>query len=92
MNIILSQHGFNPCDIRVIRKGDNRTFGFIDFGSIEEATAYMKYTSGLLRFEDGFETRIEFARENDPHYVTDKKTQGSSDWLCAKVTIFIPII
>jgi hypothetical protein len=48
MNIILSQHGFSPIDVRVIKKmheaGGSRSFGFIDFRTLEEAKRYMHYT------------------------------------------------
>jgi hypothetical protein len=62
-----------------------RSFGFIDFKTVDEAIDYMEYTRGTLQFENGFESRIEYARENDPNYVADKKAHGSSDWFCAKV-------
>jgi hypothetical protein len=66
--------------------GSTRSFGFIDFSTIEEAKEYMKYTHGVMQFEDGYETRIEFARENDPELANAKNMQQpSSDWFCAKV-------
>lgn len=72
-----------------------RSFGFIDFRTVDEAISYMEYTRGVLQFENGFETRIEYARENDPNYVADKKAHGSSDWFCAKVFpknhIYLPV-
>ncbi|KAI6227287.1 G-patch domain protein [Aphelenchoides fujianensis] len=91
MNIILSQQGFNPIDIRVIRKGNDaggvRAFGFIEFATVEEGKRYMKYTNGTLHLDDGFEARLEFARENDPSYAANQKTYSSSDWMCAKCSI-----
>ncbi|KAI6176373.1 hypothetical protein M3Y97_00791000 [Aphelenchoides bicaudatus] len=91
MNIILSQQGFCPIDVRVIKKttegGAMRTFGFIDFTTVDEGVSYMEYTRGCLQFENGFESRIEYARQDDPNYVADKKTHGSTDWFCAKCGI-----
>lgn len=48
MNIILSQQGFSPMDVRVIHKinegGGSRSFGFIEFASVEDAKKYMRFT------------------------------------------------
>ncbi|KAI6187545.1 AMP-N domain-containing protein [Aphelenchoides besseyi] len=58
MNIILSQQGFHPVDVR-----------------------------GVIQLEDGFEARVEFARENDSSYLNERKTFASTDWMCAKCSI-----
>ncbi|KAI6214511.1 hypothetical protein M3Y94_00277000 [Aphelenchoides besseyi] len=91
MNIILSQQGFHPVDVRVIRKtndlGGTRAFGFIEFNTIDEGKQYMKHTNGVIQLEDGFEARVEFARENDSSYLNERKTFASTDWMCAKCSI-----
>jgi len=85
MNIILSQQNFNPIDVRVINKKNDfgGTLCFIEFQTVEEAKDYMRYTKGILRFDDCFESEIEYA-QNVPAYIADL---GSTDWTCVKCSM-----
>lgn len=49
MNIILSQQGFSPIDVRVIQKSNDngglRQFGFLEFSTTDEAKKYLRFNN-----------------------------------------------
>ncbi|CAD5228319.1 unnamed protein product [Bursaphelenchus xylophilus] len=92
MNIIISQHGFCPIDVRIIHKPTDtgtRSFGFIEFSTIDQAKEYMKYNNGFLKFPNNFNCRLEYARE--PHAPDNSRlgntAGGPADWNCSKCGI-----
>ncbi|CAD5220830.1 unnamed protein product [Bursaphelenchus okinawaensis] len=96
MNIIISQQGFSPIDVRIIHKNSGngtRSFGFIEFETVDQAREYIKYNNGFLKFPNNFNCRLEYAREPQGGQVPEtSRSAGSSaggpaDWNCSKCGI-----
>ncbi|VDN04543.1 unnamed protein product [Thelazia callipaeda] len=80
------RQGFRVKDIRIIHKGPDRCFGFVEFGDVNSAQAWMEYNKGTLLLDDGRTVKLEYSRYDS---LDGRSTShsGSGDWMCAKCTI-----
>ncbi|KAK6105375.1 RNA recognition motif family protein [Brugia pahangi] len=83
---LTARQGFRVKDIRIIHKGPDRCFGFVEFGDVNSAQAWMEYNKGTLLLDDGRPVKLEYSRY-DSLDGRSSGLSGSGDWMCAKCTI-----
>ncbi|VDN84563.1 unnamed protein product [Brugia pahangi] len=64
----------------------DRCFGFVEFGDVNSAQAWMEYNKGTLLLDDGRPVKLEYSRY-DSLDGRSSGLSGSGDWMCAKCTI-----
>uniref|UniRef100_A0A0N5AA43 G-patch domain-containing protein n=1 Tax=Syphacia muris TaxID=451379 RepID=A0A0N5AA43_9BILA len=82
----VAHQGFRVKDIRIIHKGPDRCFGFVEFPDVNSAQAWMEYNKGTLELEDGRFIKMEYSCY-DSLDGRSSNANSSRDWMCAKCTI-----
>uniref|UniRef100_F1KTY5 RNA-binding protein 10 n=1 Tax=Ascaris suum TaxID=6253 RepID=F1KTY5_ASCSU len=82
----VERQGFPVRDIRVIRKGPERCFGFVEFADVNSAQAWMEFNKGSFTLENGHVTRLEYSRYDNLDG-RSSSTGTNGNWMCAKCTI-----
>uniref|UniRef100_A0A0M3JUW8 Putative rna binding protein (inferred by orthology to a S. mansoni protein) n=1 Tax=Anisakis simplex TaxID=6269 RepID=A0A0M3JUW8_ANISI len=82
----IERQGFRVRDIRIIRKGPERCFGFAEFADVNSAQAWMEFNKGVFTLDDGHVTKLEYSRYDN---LDGRSSSAASngDWMCAKCTI-----
>ncbi|VDK62818.1 unnamed protein product [Onchocerca ochengi] len=87
---LTARQGFRVKDIRIIHKGPDRCFGFVEFGDVNSAQAWMEYNKGTLLLDDGRPVKLEYSRY-DSLDGRSSGLSGSGDWMCAKAYFYCTI-